>query len=321
MRPYRIALVFTLPILFSCTLACIHHAVLAGEGSSTGAEDPGAIEDTAALFAHDPAGAPPPQIQEQSDREGYTVSRVHFPDRPGALFPGDGVDAYEYRPREEAGLPGPGVILLPIQGAEYEVSTYFAEYFVSRGIPCLRFERRAEWLEADRDFETLALLIREYVVDVRRGLRWWLESGRVAPDSVGIFGVSMGAIIGSMTAALEAPSVHASVLVIGGGSFADILMTADDEEINRWRDQCLRRSGGDEANLAQALHEALDPVDPLRLASRIDPATTLMIHARFDHVVRYPLTTRIWEAAGRPERIVIPTGHYSSVYLIHSIRR
>ncbi len=300
-------------ILSSCT----HHSY--SVKSSNPAEGAAPLQSES-LFAYDPALAPPPDVTVESEEESHTLYRVHFPDRTGGLFPGDGVDAYEYRPRGGDRAERAGIILLPIQGAEYEVSTYFAEYFVSRGFACLRFERRAEWLLPDRDFQALALLIREYVIDVRRGLRWWRASGRVDPDGIGLFGVSMGAIIGSMAAALERPAVRASVLVIGGCCFADILMTADDEEINEVRRQWLLRSGKGEEHLSAELHRALDPVAPLRLASGLDPTSTLMIHARFDHVVRYPFATSIWEEAGRPERIVIPTGHYSAVLYIRYIR-
>ena len=302
-----------LTILFSCA----HHSYSAKSWNQT---EEAAPLQSESLFAYDPALAPPPDVALESEEESHTLYRIHFPDRPRCLFPGDGVDVFEYRPRGDNRAERAGILLLPIQAAEYEVSTYFAEYFASKGFPCLRFERRAEWLLPDRDFQELALLIREYVIDVRRGLHWWRASGRVDPDGIGLFGVSMGAIIGSMAAALERPSIQASVLVIGGCCFADILMTADDEEINEIRRQWLLRSGEGEEHLSGELHRALDPVDPLRLASGLDPSSTLMIHARFDHVVRYPLATSVWEEAGRPERIVIPTGHYSSVLYIRYIR-
>ncbi len=271
------------------------------------------------LFPHDLSGLQPPTETLESEHEDYTIFRLHFADRPSVLFPGHGVTAYEYRPKRDAPSPGAGLLLLPIQGANYEVSTYFAEYFASRGLSCLRFERRAEWLIPERPLEQLALLIREYVVDIRRGLAWWQASGHVDKDRVGLFGVSMGAIIGSMVSALEGSNVKASVLVIGGGSIADILMTADDEEIGETRNKWIARFENRD-QLEQKLHQVLDPVDPLRLAPLIPAASTLMIHARFDHVVRYPLCTSIWEAAGKPERVVIPTGHYSSVLFIRYIR-
>jgi len=302
-----------LPALCSCT----HHSFLAGDGNPA---EPTVAHSSASLFAYDPALVPPPDVILEAELESHTIYRIHFPDRPHSLFPGKGVDAFEYRPNRNGRAGRTGIIILPIQGADYEVSTYFAEYFASKGFPCLRFERRAEWLLPDRDFQALALLIREYVIDIRRGLQWWMASGHADPDGIGLFGVSMGAMIGSMVAALERPSLRASVLVIGGCCFADILLTADDEEINKIRSKWLLRSGSRDELLSQELHQALDTVNPLRLASRMDPSSMLMIHARFDHVVRYPFSTSIWEAAGRPERIVIPTGHYSSVLYIRYIR-
>ncbi len=273
------------------------------------------------LYAFDPADSPPPSETLVSRQEKHSVHRIHFPDRTASLFPGRGVDAVEYRLVREDPLPGAGILILPIQGAEYEVSTYFADYFASRGFSCLRFERRAEWLDPDRDLSALAPLIREFVMDVRRGLQWWRESGRVDPGRIGLFGVSMGAITGSTVTALEGSRIQASVLVLGGGSLAEILMTADDKEIRAFREGWTNKSHVDEADLRRELHEVLDPVDPMEVAPLIRPASTLMIQGRFDRVVRPHLGAQLWEAAGQPERILIPTGHYSSVLLIRTIRK
>ena len=278
------------------------------------------FKQAATLFSFDKNLTPPPRESFESEQKDYLLYRVHFPDRPGSLFPGQGLDAFEYRPKRRNRRSGTGIILLPIQGANYEVSTYFAEYFASKGFSCLRFSRRAEWLVPDRSFPSLALLLREYVIDIRRGLEWWKGSGHLDTNRIGLFGVSMGAMIGSIVTALDCPSLRASVLVLGGGSLADILLTADDEEINEIRRAWLERLNDRKELLSKDLHEALDPVDPLRTASMICIGSALMIQARFDPVVRYPLSTSIWEAAGKPDRIVIPTGHYSAVLLIHYIR-
>lgn len=279
------------------------------------------VQASVGRYAYDPAPSTPPSESLLADRDEFSIHRIHFPERAGSFFPAEGVTAVEYRPKGRNDRDRAGLVLLPIQGGDYEVSVYFAEAFASRGYACLRFERRAEWLVADRDLASLASLIREYVVDIRRGLDWWAESGRVDPKRIGLFGVSMGAIIGSMVTALEGSRLEASVLVLGGGPLADILMTADDEEIDAFRRSWLERSGGDADRLRRELHAALDPVDPLPLAPLIRSTPTLMIQGRFDHVVRYALATALWEAAGEPERIVIPTGHYSAVLLIRYIRR
>jgi uncharacterized lipoprotein YddW (UPF0748 family) len=62
-------------------------------------------------------------------------------------------------------------------------------------------------------------------------------------------------------------------------------------------------------------------VDPLALAARLDPKRILHVSPWFDQVVPYDLATRWWEAAGRPRRIGIPTGHYSSGFFTFYIHR
>jgi hypothetical protein len=314
MRPFTCLL-----LLITLLPACTHRQASRGESRLN--QPRPLTARTLDLYAFDPGPCPPPTERLVLQQENYSVHRIHFPDRVGSLFPADGLDAVEYRPLREGTSTGAGILILPIQGAEYEVSTYFAEYFASRGFSCLRFQRRAEWLVPERDLSDLAPLVREYVTDVRRGLQWWRESGRVDPGRIGLFGVSMGAIIGSIVTALEGNHLQASVLVLGGGPLAEILMTADDKEIRAFREGWMEKAPYDEEALRRKLHRVLDPVDPLEVAPLIRPASTLMIQGRFDRVVRPPLGANLWEAAGRTERILIPTGHYSSVLLIRSIRK
>jgi hypothetical protein len=76
---------------------------------------------------------------------------------------------------------------LPIQGGEYEVSTLFAESFAKKGYQVLRFERRAEWLEADREVAALGPLAAQYRRDILRGIERWLGAGPSSPERLGLF--------------------------------------------------------------------------------------------------------------------------------------
>jgi len=210
-------------------------------------------------------------------------------------------------------------VVLPIQGGDYEISTLFARHFASRGHHCLRFERRAEWLDAARPAEAIGDLIRAFRDDVRRGLDRWLPEAPVEAD-LGLFGVSMGAITGTMVAAAE-PRLRRRVFLLGGGPLADVLVTARDEEVDRFRADLAARLGISEAELLPRFREALEGLDPLEHARSLDPADTLVISARFDRVVRYGHQTRLWEALGRPKRVTLPCGHYSSVVFVPRIKR
>lgn len=268
------------------------------------------------LFDYAPGG-PAPEITSIEGSDRFDLSKVHFPGSDGRSTPSNGIDTYLYEPPGKG--PGPGIIVLPIQGGDYEVSIYFAEYLASKGFPCLRFERRAEWLEADRGFDELADLVLAYTKDIRRGLDWWLSTGKILPDRVGLFGVSMGANIGSILASID-DRIRSTVLVIGGRGMADIIMTADDEEIDAYRNSVQEERGISADEMQKELSAALDPIEAAAFTKVGNHADILMFSGAFDQLVRWRHSSAQWEAMGRPRRITLPTGHYSSVLFIHYVR-
>lgn len=247
------------------------------------------------------------------------VQTLHTPDPPGVDAPGDGIVAHWHKPAREAPAKKPGIVVLPIQGGDYEISTLFARHFASQGHHALRFERRADWLDAARPPEALGALVRTFLDDVRRGTDRWLMDAPVGPD-LGLFGVSMGAITGTLIAARE-PRFTRRVLVLGGGPLPDILGSARDPEINRFRKELAARIGGTEADLLPLFNAGLEDLDPLEHAPALERTTTLVISARFDRVVRYRYQARLWEALGRPRRVILPCGHYSAALFVPWIKR
>ncbi|MFH1532624.1 MAG: hypothetical protein ABIK09_18010 [Pseudomonadota bacterium] len=246
------------------------------------------------------------------------VATIRLPDPPGLDAPGDGIVAHWHSPVDApAGMRG--IVVLPIQGGDYEISTLFAEHFASRGHHALRFERRAEWLDATRPPETLGALLRIFRDDVRRGIDRWLEVAPIGPD-LGLFGVSMGAMVGTLVAAGE-PRLRRRMLVLGGGPLSEVLGTARDTEINTFRAALSARLGVAETDLTPVFREVIGDLDPLEHAPALDPASTLVVSARFDRVVRYRYQTRLWEALGRPRRVILPCGHYSAAIFVPWIKR
>ena len=56
--------------------------------------------------------------------------------------------------------------------------------------------------------------------------------------------------------------------------------------------------------------------EPLSLAPHCDPRRVLMFATRRDRSIPFENQQRLYEALGRPERYVLPTGHYTAaVYL------
>ncbi|MEZ4265245.1 MAG: hypothetical protein R3F39_02615 [Myxococcota bacterium] len=243
---------------------------------------------------------------------------LRLDDPPDNLGEGGGITAHWYRPKQASPRSAVGIVVLPIQGGDYEVSTHFAEAFAAMGYHALRFERRAEWLVAERPLEDMTALLERYRQDVRDGMTAWLARPD-GPARLGLFGVSMGAGVGAAVAGVDA-RIGASVLCIGGSGLARVLMETTDTEIRQYRDALAARLGQDLPTLSKTLDAALAPLDPEHDARGMNPATTLFITARFDRVVRWREGLALWDAIGRPRRVILPCGHYSAVVFVPWIR-
>ena len=97
--------------------------------------------------------------------------------------------------------------------------------------------------------------------------------------------------------------------IIAGGDIATLIFHA--RELRRVREM-LDARGIDRDGLAKLLA----PVEPLNFASRIDPATCLMINAANDEVIPKPTTLALQAAIGGPTLLWMPTGHYSCVLFL-----
>ncbi|MBM4355331.1 MAG: hypothetical protein FJ109_16355, partial [Deltaproteobacteria bacterium] len=194
---------------------------------------------------------------------------IHIPDGPGCLFPTGGLKAHWLRPASPSRT---GVVVLPIQAGDYEVSKLLADHLARCGHHTLRFERRRDWLEADRDPAELVPHLRQYLRDISTGIDLWLQQGEVDAARVGLMGVSMGAIVGTAVLAAD-PRFKASVLVIGGADLSDILITADDQAIEEYRNALKARLGLDDEQLAARIREILSPITEMDPTGKVDPGT------------------------------------------------
>ncbi|MGB0589326.1 MAG: alpha/beta hydrolase [Myxococcota bacterium] len=212
-----------------------------------------------------------------------------------------------------------GLLALPIQGGDYDVSTHFAEHFAKKGFHVLRFERRAEWLEPSREIEELGRLALQYRRDVVRGLDQWRNLDEMTATRFGLMGISMGAMVGAGVAGTD-PRIEAAVLCIGGGDMADVLIRGRDTELDQYRADLAARLELNEPDLLPHFRDALDPIDSTVHAPNVDAARTLFFGARFDRVVPWRNNRLLWDALGQPKRWILPCGHYSSVAFVPLIR-
>lgn len=247
----------------------------------------------------------------ERESEGYRTSTVTF----AAYDPSD-----LFNPRVVMVLRQPIIrsarliVILPILGGDYGASDLFARHFAEAGFNTLRFERKDRVFEPGLGFDHVARMMVRGAIDVQRGIDWAEDRG-LTRRGVGIMGISMGSFVATIVAASD-PRIRASALALGGADLVQVLHAARGEEEIEGFLSALEARGLSSEEINRTARQHLGPLDPVVFAPAIDPRTSLLIHARFDGVVPYARGTELWEAAGRPARITLLTGHYTAWFAV-----
>jgi hypothetical protein len=107
--------------------------------------------------------------------------------------------------------------------------------------------------------------------------------------------------------------------MMAGGDLGQVVLGSQEPRVLRFvREQGER--GLEPEALAREIRAAVSP-GVLDLAACADARQLLVIGTRRDVDVPFSTQQRLWEALGRPERILLPTGHRTvAVYLPYLLR-
>jgi dienelactone hydrolase len=162
--------------------------------------------------------------------------------------------------------------------------------------------------------EMFSRVAQQAVHDVRRAADALRSFAEVDAERVALAGVSLGAIVGSLAAGVDA-RFDRVVLILGGGRLDEIVFGGAREV----RD--LRR-GIDELGLDKASVAAIvRPIEPTLFAHRIPRERVLMLNASRDEVIPESATLALHEALGKPQIHWYKTGHYGSALHIFNVMR
>ena len=253
----------------------------------------------------DPERSGQPELIETNRDKDYIVQKLRFP----------GFTAYFYDPAESK--PSPGIIVLPISNGNYHAER-MAEYLASNGYACLRFKTRKEILRVYQTEDPLNAFesrLKAYIQDILQGLDWLSAHPAVDEGQIGLVGLSLGAITGSIVSGIDS-RIKASVFILGGGDFAGILSSSKERSVIRVRRSIEKKEGLTRRQVEEKLSQELHLFDPIRYARREDPSRILMINALLDQVIKRKYTLSLWEAWGKPPMIQLPTGHYLAILFL-----
>ena len=215
--------------------------------------------------------------------------------------------------RENAHVPIklPAILILPIMGGtNYDLESYFARSYAKRGFAAVILHR-PDIKKEIHELEDIDVLLRRSVRDAQRTIDWLEGQPEIDPQRLGLFGISMGAIRGTMVLALD-ERLRAGVLGLVGGNVPYILSHTREKSLVRERNKVLERLQLSPDELEQRLRRLII-CEPLTVAPAVDPSRVLMVIAAFDHVIPARQGWELRRKLGNPEALQLFSGHYSSV--------
>jgi dienelactone hydrolase len=260
------------------------------------------------------------QLKELRQTDKYTLSWLTFPSAVHTESEENNtVWARFWEPRG-AGRKRPAALLLHWLGGKFELFELIGQRLAEHGIPALMMympdygpraakdpERRDKLMK--REMEQVLGNIRQAVMDARRAGDWLASRPDVEPSRVGIVGVSLGAVIGSLVAGVD-DRFGRSVFIIGGGDLPTIILHGSKETI-------AAKKKLEEAGLTvEKMRELWRDIEPCTFASRMRPEEILMVNAETDEVIPKESTLRLYESAGRPEIRWFKGGHYALLFQV-----
>jgi hypothetical protein len=248
-------------------------------------------------------------LTKLEDHAGYELLRLSYPAHNAKDLVNPTVDGWYYR--QKTRHPRPGIVQIPILGGDYEPEKMFAEGYARQGFHVVLLERKALLLSPAEGLERTRQVLIDSVIDLRRALDWWTAQPELDARRVGVSGISMGGFLGSLWMAVD-DRPAAGVFLLNGCDWPSLLQRTSEYEVIVFREMTMRMQGLNDESFAPYAHRWLDDVDPLTWAPRLRGRPILYFSARFDWVVPFDLASRWWEAAGRPRRILLPTGHYGA---------
>lgn len=273
------------------------------------AKDEAGIPDFFCMPAHDFTFE---QEVVPSSSKKIEWSHVRFPSPVETPHPNNNtVHAEYFRPLSEG--KHPGVIVLHILGGDFELSRMVARQLATNNVAALfvklpyygpREQPGTGVRMISEDAHQTVKGFKQAVLDIRQGAAWLASQPEVDPERLGITGISLGGITGSLAFTAE-PRFKKAFLMLAGGDVARIGLESPEAAriIGNWKAE-----GGTEEELIALLK----PIDPVTYGKNVRGRKVILWNAKNDEIVPPACTESLWHAFGEPEIHWFDAGHYSA---------
>jgi dienelactone hydrolase len=246
------------------------------------------------------------KVLRLSDETGKVTAHLIFMAAHPTLFP-----AKETMSFSASGEKRPLILISPILGGNMVVDR-FAAYYAGRGYIAAIVHRKKPYLsDKPNDLSGIEDYMRTSVIRLRQSLDWALTQPEVDSRRVGAFGISYGAILHTVLAAVD-PRIKYHILAMPAGGIAEIIMEVPEKPVRKLVTKAREDFGWSDEKIYSELKHYLQ-TDPLYFAPYVDRKKVEVYIALFDRVVGAGNSWRLWQELGKPSLKILPFGHYGGV--------
>ncbi len=222
------------------------------------------------------------------------------------------MDAY-YPKNLKPGEKRPAILISSILGGTIIVE-YFAQFYAQQGYIAVVVHRKKLIWDEREGTEQIERHLRTAVIGLRQVVDWMEQQPAVDAKRLGAFGISYGAILHSLLAAVE-PRIQYHILAMPAGSLAEVVVACPDRQMIRLVESLETLYGWDREQVRSVLAANIK-TEPLELAAYVPRERIKMYVALFDRVVGTSRSFQLWKAMGRPALRVLPFGHYGGILIL-----
>lgn len=290
----RFFLASVLPLLFAASLPAYAQTAPAAINREA------VYQKALPTYADDPARPLAVKSGGTQALSGARLLRFSYLSTPGQRVPA----LLFLPPRASAAHPAPCLVLLHGLGGSKETLAALALFAAKAGYASLvideygQGERTPAKPSGQSQAEELATTVHQSALDVRRGLDYLQTRADIRQGRVGLVGISLGAIIGTVASGVD-PRIKATALISGGGDWGLILrtLTANRTEVGGRSTAGFKNADWDRLSILLA------PEDPLTFAPHIAPRALLLLGGRKDTTIVPQSQQELYDASRDPKAI------------------
>jgi len=249
------------------------------------------------------------QERELEVHRGYRIIQVELIDDAPQAATNAGIVLDYYRPD---GAGRQVILLLPMAGGAYSLERHFARHFARRGFAVVIAERRH--FPQPKELEAIVPWVEQSIRDNLRALDWIAKRPELDTNCIALLGISLGGLRGVMLTALDG-RIKAAALGLVGGDLPYIVAYTREPGVARQRAEYMSAHQLTLSQFEQRFRQIF-PWDPDALAEHIDRKKVLMVLALCDRVVPARKGWELRARLGKPQTVLLPTGHYSAVLAV-----